>query len=176
MPLYQFADKKPSVDRRAFVHPQAVLIGDVEVGADCYVGAGAVLRGDIGSVQVGKGSSVQENCVVHSFPGQAAIIHPDVVIGHGCILHGCEICSTVLIGMGAIVADGAKINSNCLVAAGSFVPLGLEIPSGSVVVGSPGKIVKSITEDQLKEITSGLELYQGLARQYLSSFSEILFL
>lgn len=174
MSLYQFADKKPSVDRRAFVHPQAVLIGDVEVRADCYVGAGAVLRGDIGSVKVGKGSSVQEHCVVHSFPGQAAIIHPNVVIGHGCILHGCEIFSTVLIGMGAIIADEAKINSNCLVAAGSFVPLGSEIPSGSVVVGSPGRIVKSITEDQIKEITSGLELHQGLARQYLSSFSEIL--
>jgi phenylacetic acid degradation protein len=173
MPSYEFAGKRPSVDRHAFVHPLAVLIGDVEIAAFVYVGAGAVLRGDIGPIQVGKGSNVQENSIVHSFPGKSTIIHSDVVIGHGCILHGCEICSTVLIGMGTIIADGVKINSNCLVAAGSFLPLGLEIPSGSVVMGSPAKVVKSITQERLEDITSGLELYQGLTKQYLSSFSEI---
>ena len=159
------------VHDEAFVHPEAVLIGDVTVAAMCYVGAGAVLRGDIGSIKVGEGSNVQENCVFHTFPHKSVILHSNSHVGHGAILHGCQIGSYVLVGMGAIVADGVKINPECMIGAGSFVPFGTEIPSNSLVVGSPARVVKKITPAQLKQIKQGLSTYQDLTRRYLKSFS-----
>ncbi len=171
MPFYEFEKKRPVVHTKAFVHPEAVLIGDVTVGETCYVGAGAVLRGDIGSIRIGKGSNVQENCVFHTFPDKSVILHPNAHVGHGAILHGCEIGSYVLVGMGAIVADGVKINPECMVGAGSFVPFGSEIPSRSVVVGSPAAVVKVLSPAQLEQIKQGLSIYQDLTRRYLKSFS-----
>ncbi len=173
MPLYQFEGKRPWVAPEAFVHPLAVLIGDVTVEAGCYVGAGAVLRGDIGSVKIGNGSNVQENCVVHTFPDKVTMLHADSHIGHGCILHGCEICSNVLVGMGSIVADGVRINSDCLIGAGSFIEFGTEIPAGSLVVGAPAKVIRPVGPEHLKSIVEGRALYQELTRRYLKSFREI---
>lgn len=170
MPLYEFEGKSPRVDAKAFVHPLAVLIGDVTVEAGCYVGAGAVLRGDFGSVKIGKGSNIQENCVLHTFPDKATTIHPNAHVGHGCILHGCEIHSNVLVGMGSIVGDGAKINSNCIIGAGSFIDFGTEIPPESVVVGSPGRVIKAAGPEHFKRIADGLKMYQELTRRYLVSF------
>ncbi|MBW2063505.1 MAG: gamma carbonic anhydrase family protein [Deltaproteobacteria bacterium] len=173
MTFYEFEGKRPCVDERAFVHPQAVLIGDVTVEEGCYIGSGAVLRGDIGSIKIGMGSNVQENCVLHAFPDKVTLLHRDTHIGHGCILHGCEICSNVLVGMGSIIADGVKINSNCLIGAGSFVDFGTEIPPGSVVMGSPAKVVKEITPQQLQQLASSRAVYQDLARRHLEAFREI---
>ena len=107
MPIYQFEGKRPRVDRNAFVHPAAVLIGDVEVGAGCYIGAGSVLRGDIGAVTVDAGSNVPENCVLHTLPGEQVWLHSDTHVGHRCTLHECEICSNVSVGMRSTIADGA---------------------------------------------------------------------
>lgn len=173
MAMYEFEGKRPSVDSKAFVHPGAVLIGDVVVEADCYVGAGAVLRGDIGSIRIGKGSNVQENCVLHAFPHKSTILHPNAHIGHGAILHGCEICSNVLVGMRAIIADGVKINSYCLIGAGSFVSFDQEIPAYSLVVGSPAKVIQKLGPEHLERIKDGLAIYQDLARRHLKSFREI---
>jgi phenylacetic acid degradation protein len=173
MPIYEFEGKRPSIDSKAFVHPDAVLIGDVVVDADCYVGAGAVLRGDIGSIRIGKGSNVQENCVIHVFPDKSAILHPNSHIGHGAILHGCEICSNVLVGMRAIIADGVKINSFSFIGAGSFVPFEQEIPSHSLVVGYPAKVIKKVSPEHLERIKDGLAIYQDLTRRHLKSFREI---
>ncbi len=173
MPLYEFEGKRPALDDKAFVHPQASIIGDVEIGPGCYVGPGAVIRGDIGSIKIGYGSNVQDNCVLHTFPDQMTLLHPNTHIGHGSILHGCEICSYVLIGMGSIIGDGAKINSKCLLGAGSFVPGRTEIPGNSVLVGSPAKVIKSITAEQLESMEYGLAHYQELAARYLASFKEI---
>jgi phenylacetic acid degradation protein len=172
MPLYEFEGRIPSVHTKAFVHPLAALIGDVEVDEDCYVGAGAVLRGDIGAIRLGTGSNVQENCVVHTYPGESTIIHPGVHVGHGAVLHGCEIHPKVLVGMGSILSDRVKVNSRCIIGAASFVPFGMEIPSDSLVMGSPAKIVRSIVPEQLDQIESGLSLYQELTRRYLKSFRE----
>ena len=170
MPFYAFENKIPVAHKEAFIHPDAVLIGDVKVDAGCYVGAGAVLRGDIGFIRIGKGSNVQENCVLHTFPDTSVILHPNSHIGHGSILHGCEISSYVLIGMGAIVADGVKINPECMVGAGSFVRFKMEIPSRSVVMGSPARVMKALTPAQLNQIKAGLSIYQDLTRRYLKSF------
>jgi len=171
--FYEFEGKRPHVDPGAFVHPEAVLIGDVIVERGGYIGAGAVLRGDIGFIRVGKGSNVQENCVVHTFPDKPATLHPDVHVGHGCILHGCEICSMVLVGMGSIVSDGARINSRCLIGAGSFVPFGMEIPEDSLVMGSPARVVKAISREQLDRISNGLSVYQDLTRRHLKSLKRL---
>ncbi len=173
MPLYEFEGKRPSIDSKAFVHPNAVLIGEVVVEAHCYVGAGAVLRGDIGSIKVGRGSNVQENCVLHAFPDKSTVLHPNSHIGHGAILHGCEICSNVLVGMRAIIADGVKINSFSFIGAGSFVPFGQEIPPNSLVVGYPAKVIRKVGPEHLERIKNGLAIYQDLARRHLKSFREI---
>ncbi|MCF8127476.1 MAG: gamma carbonic anhydrase family protein [Deltaproteobacteria bacterium] len=172
MPFYELENKSPIVNAKAFVHPDAVLIGDVKVDAESYVGAGAVLRGDIGSIRIGKGSNVQENCVLHTFPDTSVILHTNVHVGHGAILHGCEINSYVLIGMGAIVADDVRIHSKCLIGAGSFVSFKTEIPSHSVVMGSPARVVKEMSPAQLEQIKKGLSIYQDLTHRYLESFSQ----
>jgi phenylacetic acid degradation protein len=173
MSLYEFDGKSPSVHPAAFVHPQAVLIGGVVVEEDCYIGAFAALRADFGFIRIGKGSNVQENCVIHTFPDKWAIVHPNVHVGHGSILHGCEICSRVLVGMGSVIADDAKVNSNCIIAAASFVPIGVEIPPNSLVMGCPAKVVRPITAESLEQIDSGLQEYQELTRRYLKSFKRI---
>lgn len=173
MPFYEFEGKRPSVHNEAFVHPTAILIGDAQIDAGCYVGAGAVLRGDIGSIRIGRGSNVQENCVVHTFSDEATIVHPDTHVGHGCILHGCEICSHVLVGMGSVVGDGVKINSHCIIGAGSFIDFGTEIPPESVAVGSPARVIKAAGPEHLKRIAEGLAIYQELARRYLKSFKQV---
>ncbi len=173
MPFYEFEGKRPYADTEAFVHPEAVLIGDVIIETGCYIGAGAVLRGDIGCIRVGRGSNVQENCVIHTFPDKPATLHPDVHVGHGSILHGCEVCSTVLVGMGSIIADGVKINSRCLIGAASFIPIGKEIPENSLVMGTPAKVIKEITQEQLERISSGLSFYQDLARRHLTSLKRL---
>ncbi|KPK30133.1 MAG: phenylacetic acid degradation protein PaaY [Nitrospira bacterium SG8_3] len=160
MPVYEFEGKRPSIHSKAFVHPDAIIIGDVVIEADCYVGAGAVLRG-------------QENCVIHAFPDKSAIVHPNSHIGHGAILHGCEICSNVLVGMRAIIADGVKINSHSFVGAGSFVAFDQEIPPNSLVVGSPAKVIQKVSPEHLERIKNGLDIYQDLTRRHLKSFREI---
>jgi phenylacetic acid degradation protein len=173
MPFYEFAGHRPLVSLEAFVHPEAVLIGAVTISSGCYIGAGAVLRADIGSIRVGRGSNIQETCVLHSFPDKEVLVHPEVHVGHGCILHGCEICSQVLVGMGAIIGDGVKINSHCLIGAGSFVPLGMEIPPNRLVLGSPARIIRALSLEQKEQITAGLALYQGLTQRYLKDFRRI---
>ena len=173
MPSYTFEGKAPQIHEKAFVHPEAVVIGEVRVEENCYVGAGAVLRGDIGSITVGEGSNVQENCVFHTFPDQSVVLHPNAHIGHGCILHGCEIFSKVLVGMGSIIGDGVVIRSFCLIGAGSFIPFDMEIPSESVVVGSPAKVIKKISSKQMAQIETSLGIYQELARRYLVSFEAL---
>jgi len=173
MAFYEFEGKKPFIDPEAFVHPEAVLIGDVTAEAGCYVGAGAVLRGDIGSIRIGRGSNFQENGVIHTFEEKATILHPDSHVGHSAILHGCEICSNVLVGMGSILGDDVKINSNCVIGAGSFVAFGTEIPPNSLVVGSPAKVIKEIGPEHLERIRAGLAIYQELTRRYLKSFREV---
>jgi phenylacetic acid degradation protein len=173
MPKYEFEGKIPWVDENTFVHPQAVLIGDVRIEAGCYIGSGAVLRGDIGFIRVGKGSNVQENCVVHTFPDKGTILHADTHIGHLTVLHGCEICSNVLVGMGSVVADGVKIHSNCLIGARCYIDFETQIPENSVVIGAPARVVKSISPDQLEQLARARAIYQDLARRYLKSFREI---
>lgn len=163
--IYSWDGITPVIDPDAFVHPEAVVIGDVLIGPLCYVGPGAVLRGDFGRIILQKGSNVQETCVVHSFPGKDVVIEEAGHIGHGAVLHGCHIGRNVLVGMNAVVMDEARIGENTIVAAMAFVKAGAEIPAGSLVVGSPAKVVRALSDQEIEWKRAGTGVYQQLAHE-----------
>jgi len=166
MPIYEFEGIKPVVDPSAFVHPTAVLIGDVIIGPKCFVGPCAVLRGDIGRLIMKEGSNLQDTCVVHSFPGDDTIVEEDGHIGHGAVLHGCTIKKNAMVGMNAVVMDGAVIGENSFVAAMAFVKAGLEVPPNVLVAGCPAKVIKELSEEEIGWKSKGTEIYQHLALRH----------
>jgi phenylacetic acid degradation protein len=169
MPVYRFEGLTPIVDPSAFVHPTAVLIGDVHVGAGCYVGPGASLRGDFGRVVMERGSNVQDNCVMHSFPGQDARVEENGHVGHGAILHGCVVGRDALIGMNAVVMDGAAIGERSFVGAMSFVRAGFVVPPATLVAGVPARIVRALEEKEMAWKANGTRQYQELAERCLAT-------
>ncbi len=136
---YEIDGVVPVISPTAFVHPQASLIGDVIVEEGCYIGPFASLRGDFGRVTIGAGSNVQDSCVVHSFPGADATLHPESHIGHGAVLHGCTVHSLAMVGMNAVVMDGAVVGEHALIAANSFVPAEFTVPARSMVGRQSGE-------------------------------------
>ena len=169
MPFYRYDGLIPVVDPTAFVHETAVLIGDVHVGAGCYVGPGASLRGDFGRIVMKDGSNVQDNCVMHSFPGQDAVVEEDGHVGHGAILHGCIVGREALVGMNSVIMDGAKVGARSFVAAMSFVRAGFEVPPDTLVAGVPAKIVRTLEEKEMAWKGNGTIQYQELARRCLAT-------
>lgn len=163
--VYSYDGVTPVIDPDAFVHPAAVVIGDVIVAARCYVGPGAVLRGDFGRIEMRRGSNLQETCVVHSFPNLEVIIEEDGHVGHGAVLHGCHIGRNAMVGMNAVVMDEAVIGENSIVAALAFVKAGAQIPPGSLAVGAPAKVVRNLSEDEIDWKRRGTGVYQQLAAQ-----------
>jgi phenylacetic acid degradation protein len=169
MPTYEIDGFIPVVDPTAFVHPTAVLIGDVIVGAGCYVGPGASLRGDFGGIILEPGSNLQDNCVMHSFPGANALVEQDGHIGHGAILHGCTVKRNALVGMNSVVMDGAVVGEESFVAAQSFVKAKFEVPPRTLVAGTPAKIIRPLTDAEIAWKTKGTAEYQELARRSLAT-------
>ncbi|OOY26448.1 phenylacetic acid degradation protein PaaY [Thioclava sp. L04-15] len=163
--VYSWDGITPVIDSAAFVHPEAVVIGDVLIGPLCYVGPGAVLRGDFGRIILQKGSNVQETCVVHSFPGKDVVIEEAGHIGHGAVLHGCHIGRNAMVGMNAVVMDEARIGENTIVAAMAFVKAGAEIPAGSLAVGSPAKVVRALSPEEIDWKRLGTGVYKQLAHE-----------
>lgn len=153
----------PVVDPTAFVHPTAVLIGDVTIGAGCYVGPGAVLRGDFGRLEMRPGSNLQDNCVVHCFPGEAVLIEEDGHIGHGAVLHGCTIRRNALVGINAVILDAAEIGESSMVGATSLVPAKFVAPPRSLVVGAPARVIRELTAAEIERKAGGTRQYQQLA-------------
>lgn len=173
MPSYEIDGVVPVVDPTAFVHETAVLIGDVIVGPGCYVGPHVSLRGDFGRIIVGEGSNVQDNCVIHAFPGADAVLKPGAHIGHSVTLHGCTIGSYALIGIGSIVLDGAVIEDEALLGAGSLVTAGSRIPAGVLALGRPAKAVRELDAETLAWKRNGVRLYQELARRSLATLRPV---
>jgi carbonic anhydrase/acetyltransferase-like protein (isoleucine patch superfamily) len=149
-----------------FIAPTATVTGDVTLGEETGIWFGAVLRGDRDRIEVGAGSNIQDNAVVHTSKGFPARIGKEVSVGHGAILHGCTIHDRVLVGMGAIVMNGAVVGEDSIIAAGAVVTEGSVIPPGSVVMGVPGKVVKQATASQKEGIRKNAESYIGLAKSY----------
>ena len=169
-PLHVFAldGVTPVVDPSAFVHPSAVLIGDVIVGPGCYVGPNACLRGDFGRVVLEQGVNVQDTCVLHSFPGEEVVIERDGHIGHGAVLHGCRIGTNVLVGMNAVIMDGAKIGELTIVAACTFVKAGYISPPRVLLAGIPAKVLRELSDNEISHKKLATRTYQELAIRCLS--------
>ena len=173
MSIYEFEGKRPKIGETSFVHPAAVLIGGVTIGEDCYIGPGAVLRGDFGYVEVDNGSNIQENCVIHTYPEKTARLGRDSHIGHGAIIHGSQIKENVLVGMGAILHEGVEIGANCIIGSGCVITAHQLIPAGRLVVGVPGKIVGEVSPEMNQSKIVGTQLYQTLPRRYQATLKLI---
>jgi phenylacetic acid degradation protein len=157
----------PVVDPTAFVHPQAVLIGDVIVGAGCYIGPMASLRGDFGRIVVGAGSNIQDSCVLHAYAEADLIIEPGSHVGHTAVLHGCTIRSGAFIGILSVVLDGAVIGEKALVGANSLVTAGFQAPPRHLLLGSPAKVIRELNETELTWMEGGPRIYSLLAEHSL---------
>ncbi len=167
--VYEFQGVTPVIDPTAFVHPEAVLIGDVIVGAGVYIGPGASLRGDFGRLILEEGSNFQDNCVMHGFPNEDTVIEPNGHIGHGAVIHGARIGRNSLIGMNAVVMDYAEIGEECFVAAMSFVKAGEKVPPRTLIAGIPAKKLRDLTDKDIKWKGQGTREYQALAQHCLAT-------
>jgi len=172
MTAYSIDGLTPVVDPSAFVHPQAVLIGDVIVGAGCYVGPCASLRGDFGRITIGAGSNVQDCCVLHSFPARDTLLEADCHIGHAAVLHGCTIRRAALIGIGAIVMDDVVVEEEAFVGAASFVRAGFVVPPRTLVTGVPARIVRELKSEELAWKATGTREYQQLTVRARATLKE----
>lgn len=162
----------PVVDPTAYVHPSAVLIGDVIVGPGCYIGPCASLRGDFGRLILERGSNLQDTCVMHGFPGTDTVVEEDGHIGHGAVLHGCRIGRNALVGMNAVIMDEAFIGEESIVAASAFIKAGSKIPPRVLVAGMPAKILRELSEDEIRWKSEGTATYQDLSRRCLATLHE----
>ena len=160
--IFEFNGYKPVIHESSFVHPQANVTGNVIIGKDVYIGPGAAVRGDWGAIMIEDGCNVQENCVIHMFPGTTVTLKEGAHIGHGAIIHGGTIGANVLVGMNAVVMDDCEIGSNCIVGALCFVPANTTISERKVVVGNPAKVVKDVSDEMIEWKTKGTALYQQL--------------
>ena len=147
--------------------PNARVLGNVEFGSDVSIWFNAVVRGDIESITIGNNSNVQDNCVIHCSNDFPVVIKDNVSIGHGAIIHGCTLEDNVLIGMNATVLNGAHISKNSIVGAGAVVSEGKEFPEGSLILGVPAKVVKQLSQEQIKHIQENADNYHELAKQYV---------
>ncbi len=173
MPCYEFMGVRPVVDATAFVHPTASLVGDVIVGPACLVGPGASLRGDIGQLILKAGCNVQDNCTLHCFPGKNVVVEENGHIGHGAVLHSCTIRRNAMVGMLAVVMDDAVIGEEAFVAALTFVKAGMIVEPRTLVAGIPARVIRRLSDDEVKWKTQGTEIYQEVARNYNATMREV---
>ena len=162
----------PVVDPSSYVHPSAVLIGDVVIGRNCYIGPGACLRGDFGRILIGDGANVQDNCIMHGFPGTDTVVEENGHIGHGAILHGCRVRRGALIGMNSVVNDNADIGEAAIVAALSFVKAEMVVPPRMLAAGSPARILRELTAVEMAWKAEGTRSYQDLTLRCLVTMRE----
>lgn len=173
MTCYAIDGISPVVDPTAFVHESAVLIGDVIIGPRCYVGPCASLRGDFGRVVMHAGSNVQDTCVMHAFPGKDVVVEQDGHIGHGAVLHGCVVGKNALVGMNAVVMDDAVIGPESIVAACAFVKSKFECPERSLLVGSPARVVRQVSDEEISWKSRGTKEYQVLTERCLATLQRV---
>jgi phenylacetic acid degradation protein len=163
----------PVVDPSAFVHPSAVLIGDVIVGPRAYIGPCASLRGDFGRIVVEEGANVQDHCMLHGFPGKDTVVGPEVTVGHGAILHGCVVRRGALIGMNCVVNDNAEVGEHAVVAALAFVKADGRIPPRTLVAGIPAKVLRPLSDQEIRWKDDNMRLYQGLAARSAATLEAV---
>ena len=160
--VYSFKDLIPVVHESSFIHPQAVVTGNVIIGKDCYIGPGAAIRGDWGQVIIEDGCNVQENCTIHMFPGLTVLLKTGAHIGHGAVIHGAVIGKNCLVGMNAVIMDNVDLGDESIVGALTFIKQDEKIPPRSLVAGNPGRIIKDVSDEMIAWKTEGTRLYQQL--------------
>ena len=173
MAIYQFQDRIPALHESAWVAENAQVIGGVSLGENTSVWFGVVIRGDTAPIVVGQGSNIQDNSVLHADDDTPMTIGENVTVGHQVMLHGCTIGDGSLIGMQAVVLNGAKIGKNCLVGAGALVTEGKEFPDGSLIVGSPARVVRALTEAQIEGLKTSAQRYMDNARRYKTGLTRL---
>ncbi|MES2118401.1 MAG: phenylacetic acid degradation protein PaaY [Pseudomonadota bacterium] len=171
--VYEINGVTPVVHPTAYVHPSAVLIGDVIVGPRCYIGPLAALRGDFGRLILEEGANLQDTCVMHGFPGCDTVVEADGHIGHGAVLHGCRIGRNALVGMNAVVMDKAEVGADSIVAAMAFVKAGMVVPPRSMAVGSPARVLRTLSDDEIRWKSDGTAQYQELAVRSMQTMREV---
>ena len=164
--LVPYGKKQAVIDDSVFVAPGAFIIGDVTIGEQSSVWFNAVMRGDEGPIVIGKRTSIQDNSTLHLYEGQPLTIGDEVTVGHNAILHGCTIGNRSIIGMGSTILDGAEIGEECIIGANTLISPGKKIPPRSLVVGSPGKVVRELGEKDLQLIKLPIETYVQKGREF----------
>lgn len=172
MACYSIDGLTPVVHPTAYVHPSAVLIGDVIVGPQCYVGPLAALRGDFGRIVLEEGANLQDTCVMHGFPASDTVVERNGHVGHGAVLHGCVVGADALIGMNAVILDNARIAPRCIVSAGALVKAGFQCEEQSLVLGSPAKVTRRLSDEEVAWKQTGTRAYQQLTRRCLETLHE----
>jgi phenylacetic acid degradation protein len=167
--FYEFNGYKPVVDPSSFIHPQAVVTGNVIIGKQVYIGPGAALRGDWGQIIIEDGCNVQENCTIHMFPGVTVLLKEGAHIGHGAIIHGATIGRNCLVGMNAVIMDNVIVGDECIVGALSFIKAGAKFETRSLIAGNPAKKIKEVSNEMVKWKTEGTNLYKQLPSACFSS-------
>ena len=165
--VFAFEGLTPVVHPSAYVHPSAILIGDVIIGPACYVGAGAVMRGDFGRIELRQEANFQDNCVAHSITDFDCIMEARSQIGHGAVIHGAYIGHETLIGMNAVVLDRARIGAQSIVGAMAMVKMGSDTPARSLLAGTPAKVIRTLTEQDIARTSKNADSYVELAKRSL---------
>ncbi|HOM14598.1 MAG TPA: phenylacetic acid degradation protein PaaY [Rubrivivax sp.] len=173
MTCYAIDGLVPVVDRSAYVHPSAVLIGDVHVGPGCYVGPCASLRADFGRIVLREGCNVQDSCVMHGYPFADTVVEQGGHIGHGAVLHACVVRRGALVGINAVVMDEAEVGEQAIVAACAFVPVGMKVPPRWLVAGVPARPLRELSAQQLQAKADGTAIYQDLTRRCLATMAPV---
>ena len=173
MAIYQLGDDTPEVHPTAYVADSADVIGKVHLAENSSVWFGVVIRGDTDHIRIGRGSNIQDNSVLHTDEGIELVIGEDVTVGHGVMLHGCSIGDGALIGIGAIVLNRARIGRGCLVGAGSLVPEGKEYPDHSLIMGSPAKVVRTLSPEQAERLARGAGYYAARGQSYPQQLKKV---
>ena len=162
----------PVVAESAYVHPQATVIGHVTIGPNCYIGPGAVLRGDWGRIELANGCNVQENCVVHMFPGTTVRLEEGAHVGHGAIVHGAHLGQQCMVGMNAVIMDDVRVGEGCIVGALAFLKAQSQWEPRSIIAGNPAKIIGEVSDDMLLHKIEGTGLYQALPADFHANLRE----
>ena len=173
MPIYQLDEHIPQIDDSTWLAESADVMGAVSLAAQTSVWFGAVIRGDTETITIGEGSNVQDLAVIHADNGMPVVVGKHVTVGHKVMLHGCTIGDESLIGIGAIVLNGVRIGKNCLVGAGSLVTEGKEFPDGSMILGSPAKVVRQLTPEQIEGVRASARHYINNAKRYQAGLKKI---
>ncbi len=170
--VYSLEGMTPVVHPTCYLHPSAVLIGDVIVGPRVYIGPAACLRGDFGRIVIGEGANIQDTCVLHAFPDRDLVVEADGHVGHGAVLHGCVVRRNALIGINAVVNDHAEVGESAIVAAMAFVKADFVVPPRTLVAGIPARVVRALKDSELAWKGSATRQYQELAVRSLRSLRE----